>query len=153
MKTVKRIKSITICSSASFYREVIEIKNELRKQGFAVFVPVTALKMQRANDYTVAKHKVWYDNPKLYHQKTAKMKGHLRQIDKGDAILVVNLKKKGIDGYIGGNVLLEMFYAWMLRKPIIVLNPISDKCTLKEEVLGMGPSFLGGNVSELKKIK
>src|SRR3989338_654847 len=151
MKTVKRIESITICSSASFYREVIEIKNELRKQGFTVFVPVTALKMQKSGDYTVAKHKVWYDNPKMYHQKTAKMKGHLRQIDKGDAILVVNLKKKGISGYVGGNVLLEMFYAWMLGKPIYILNSVSDKCDLKEEVLGMKPLFLDGKLDKLLK--
>ncbi|MFH1769217.1 MAG: hypothetical protein ABH833_00945 [Parcubacteria group bacterium] len=146
----KRSKIITICSSASFYKEAMEYKKKLEAMGFKVLVPVTALRMHRAGNYDVSKHKHWYKDPKMYYQKTAKMKEHLRQVEKGDITFVINLTKKGISGYIGGNVLLEIFYAWMKKKPIYILNKVSDKCGLKEEVLGMNPIFIDGDLKLIR---
>jgi hypothetical protein len=142
-------KTITICSSGSFYKDVIKYKNELKKLGFNVLIPVTATKMEKSGDYDIMKHKLWYADSSKYYQKTAKMKGHLVQIDKGDAIFVVNLTKKGIKGYIGGNGLVEIFYAWMKKKPIYILNQVSDKCSFKEEVLGLNPVFINGDITKI----
>ena len=149
---MKKKTIITICSSATFYRQVIEYKKQLEQAGFRVLVPITALKMMRSGDYTVSRHKLWYNNPSTYYQKTAKMKGHLRQVEKGDVALVLNFTKKKISGYIGGNVLIEMFYAWLKKKPIYVLNPVSDRCTVKEEVLGMTPIMLNGDLGPLEHV-
>ncbi len=116
---------------------------------YEVFVPRTAKKMEKSGDYDIVKHKTWYKDTKRYREKTAKMKGHFRQIDKGDVILVTNYTKRGIKGYIGGNVLLEIFYAWLQKKRIYILNQLSDKCTVKEEVLGMNPIIINGDLTKI----
>ena len=142
--------TITICSSGSHYKQVVEYKNKLKSLGFKVLIPATARKMEKSVDYDISKHKVWYKDPKKYNQKTAKMRGHLSQIEKGDVILVVNGTKKGQKGYIGGNVLLEMFYAWINKKPIYLLNPPSPKSSILEEILGMGPIIIHGDLNKVK---
>ena len=43
---------------------------------------------------------------------------------KADALLVVNLKRHGIDNYIGGNTLFEMAAGYFSEKKIFLLNPI-----------------------------
>src|SRR5258708_3890941 len=107
MRKAKK-KTITICSSATFYRQVIEVKRELEKAGLKVLVPLTANKMEKAGDFNVGKVKKWLKDPKQYGRKTFLTKNHFDKVAKGDAILVLNYEKKGILGYIGGAVLMEM---------------------------------------------
>ena len=143
-------KIITICSSGSHYRQVIEYRDKLLSMGFKVLIPATALIMEKTGDYDINKHKVWFNDPKKYNVKTSKMKVHLSKIKKGDAILVTNFTKKGQKGYIGGNVLLEIFYAWILKKPIYLLNSPSPKVPLLEEVFGMNPIIINGDLSKIR---
>lgn len=142
--------TITLCSSATFYKELFPIKETLEKRGCEVLVPLTAEKMKQNGNFNEMEYKTWYDNPDDFAQKTFLMQEHLKCIDKSDAILVVNHEKKGVTGYIGGNVLLEMFYAWINKKPIYVLNPVGKELSLYEEVLGMTPIFLDGDLSKLQ---
>jgi len=44
------------------------------------------------------------------------IKHYWKVIQDSDAILVVNKKRKGIPGYIGGNTFLEMGFAHVLEK-------------------------------------
>lgn len=142
--------TITICSSAAFYKDLFPIMEELEKRGYTVFIPSTAYRMKESGNYDDLHYKTWYDNPDDFSRKTFLMQEHLGCIDKSDAILVVNHEKKGVPGYIGGNVLLEMFYAWIHKKPIYVLNRVGKELPLYEEVLGMTPVFLGGDLSKLQ---
>jgi len=144
---------ITLCSSASFYKELFSIKAELEELGFKVLVPISAKEMQVTGNFDVRRIKTWHDNPSDFHKKTAYMEGHLKEIDNGDAILVVNLEKGKIAGYIGGNALLEMFYAWLKQKPIYILHPVSKVLPLYEEVMGMNPIFLNGDLSKITKAR
>lgn len=49
MKFIMKPKRIiTICSSASFYRDVLEVEEQLKRMGFTVKVPSTAHKMKKA---------------------------------------------------------------------------------------------------------
>lgn len=41
---------------------------------------------------------------------------HFRNIDRSDAILVINYEKKGVPGYVGGNTFLEMGHAFSQGK-------------------------------------
>ena len=66
------------------------------------------------------------------------------------APLVLNFAKNGVDGYIGGNVLMEMALAFDYKKPLYVLNPVSAKLPVYEEVLGMQPLFLNGELNNLQ---
>ena len=140
------LKTIAICSSASFYREVLAIERQLIERGMKVRIPVTAQKMGRTGDFNVENIKTWFKDPRMYTRKAFLMRHHLRKIAESDAILVVNLPKNGISGYIGGNVLIEMGVAFHLKKPIYLLHPIADALPVKEEVLGMEPKFLNGNL-------
>lgn len=95
------------------------------------------------------------DYDQLTPQQIAERKNHyiflhIKQIEKSDAILVTNGEKKGIPGYIGANTFLEMAIAMYLRKPIYVLNPVEKSLPVYEEVLGMQPTFLNGQLENLK---
>lgn len=75
---------------------------------------------------------------------------HLHKIEQSDAVLVTNGEKKGIEGYIGANTFLEMTVAMYLNKPVYLLNPINRSVAGYEEILGMKPVFLNGNLENLK---
>jgi hypothetical protein len=143
-------KIITICSSASFYDKIFEIKEKLEKLGFKVKIPLTANIMKKAGDFNVEHYKTWFKNPADYKRKTFLMKHHFKKVMQADAILVLNYEKKGMPGYIGGAVLMEMTTAFLNKKPIYILNPISEELNIKEEIFGLRPKFLNGDLSLIK---
>jgi hypothetical protein len=145
-------KIITICSSVSFYQELFILEEELKNMGYSVLIPKTANLMKRTGNFDVESHKTWYTNSADYHKKTALMKHHFDKVIRSDGILVVNLEKNGLKGYIGGNTLMEMVIAFHYKKPIFILNPIDEKLGTKEEVYGLRPIFLNGNLPIIKKI-
>ena len=145
----RRIKTIAICSSGSFYKQVLEAEKELRKQGFKVKIPSTARKMRKSGDFDAEHYKTWFKNPAHYHVKAKLIRRHFKKILESDAILILNYEKNGMAGYIGGNTLMEMALAFHLRKPIYILNLVLESSPLYEEIMGMGPIFLNG---DLKKI-
>ncbi len=152
MKKPKK-KIITICSSAFFYKQVLEAEIVLKKAEFSVLVPLTANTMKRSGDFRVEMYKTWLKNPKNYKRKTFLTKHHFNKIVKGDAILVLNYEKNGAEGYVGGAVLCEMAIAFHFRKKIYVLNPIDESCSYKEEILAMNPIILNGDLSKIKQSK
>ena len=147
---MKKIKSIALCSSASFYKTVGEVKDELVRSGFRVWMPHTAELMRKSGDYNVAHYKIWYKDPKKYARKAYLMRRHFSEIEKSDGILVVNMEKRGLSGYIGGNVLMEMALAFHLKKKIFILNPVSKKSPVYEEILGMQPVFLNRDIKKIR---
>jgi hypothetical protein len=140
---------ITICSSAVFYRQAIEIQDQLSKLGFDVIVPRTAARMKESGDFDVSHYKTWFADANDYHKKAQLMRDHFEEIEKGDAILVLNYKKHGVENYIGGNVLMEMSLAFWLKKLIFIINEMPKESAFEEEIKGMSPIFLSGNVSSL----
>lgn len=147
---MKPKKTITICCSASFFKESIKIGKKLKDLGFKVLLPKTILIMKRTKNYDISTYKTWYSNSKDYYKKTILIKDHFKKVVKGDAILVLNFEKNGTKGYIGGNTLMEMTVAFLNNKPIYIYNDISDYLNIKEEIYGLKPIFIKGN---LKKIK
>ncbi len=144
-----KMKTLAIFSSVSFYKDVLEVERKLKELGFKVIVPPTARKMQKTGNFNVGQHKTWLMNPKDYGRKKYLMEKNFKSVIKADAILVVNNKKKGIEGYIGANVLMEMTIAFHYKKPIYILNKIKDDFWFKEEILGMFPTFLNGDISKV----
>lgn len=147
---MKKIKTITLCSSASFYKDILRIEKELKGLGFKVKVPLTARRMDKSGNFKVESYKTWFKNPKDYNRKNFLMKNHFKKIINSDAILVVNNKKKGIGRYVGANGLMEMGLAFHYKKPIYLLNRIEDDFWFKEEILGMFPIFLNGRIENIK---
>lgn len=150
------MKVITICSSASFYRQAIDVKTRLEKIGYKVIVPVTAERMKQSGDFEVSHYKTWLSNKNDYHKKSSLMQGHFNAVAKADMILVLNYKKHNTENYIGGNVLMEMGLAFYLKIPIFILNDIPKKSDLLEEIIGLNPIVLRGKLDlidlEYKKI-
>ncbi len=145
------MKIIAVCASVSFYQDLFAIEKRLKELGFKPVLPVTARRMKRKGSFDVESQKTWYKNPSDYHIKTALIKGHFKEIEKADAVLIVNNKKREMIGYIGGNTLMEMTIAFYLRKKIYILNSISDELSFAEEVYGMNPIFLNGDLGKIKK--
>lgn len=137
---------ITLCASASHYQEIFDVQKELEQKGHVVLVPVAAEHMRERGNFDVEKYKTWFTNPQDYAKKQELMRLHFAEILKGDATLVVNMEKRGLRGYIGGNVLMEMAIAFHAGKPIYLLNDIDDALPVKEEVLGMQPIILHGDL-------
>ena len=150
-KTNSKKKIITICSSASFYKDVIELEKELKKLGFKVKVPKSAKRMKKENNFDVSYYKTWFKNKDDYKIKRNLMKSHFQKVTEADAILVLNKEKNGITGYIGGNGLMEMAIAFHYKKPIFIYDKISDKSNIAEEVYGLNPIFIGGDLNLISK--
>ncbi len=142
--------TITVCSSASFYKHVNEIADELRAAGYKVIVPQSAEKMRRTGNYDVKSHKTWYDNPEDFTRKRELMDAHFAEVEKADAILMVNDEKHDQAGYIGPNGLMEMTLAYYLKKPIFVLNEVPKDLNVYEEVIGMNCTILNGKLKDIK---
>lgn len=146
-----KAKTITICSSAHHYKDVLELEKRLVKMGYKVRIPKTARIMQKTKNFHAAFYKTWYKNKKDYSKKRQLMLGHFKKILDSHAILVLNLEKNGIKGYIGGNVLMEMALAFYYKKPIFIYNDISEDLPVKEEIFGLAPIFIRQNLQILHK--
>ena len=147
---MRKNKTIVICSSASFYKQVIEAERQLKNLGFKVKTPLTATKMKSSGDFRVETYKTWMEKPEDYKRKAYLTRKHFNEIKKGDITLILNYKKNGKNGYIGGAVLMEMALAFYLKKPIYMLNPIDDSSKYKEELYGMLPKIINGDLLKVK---
>lgn len=150
MYTVGRMgKTIVICASASCFKRAAEVGDALEERGFGVLLPDVATMMRESGDYRVETYKTWFADPGDYGKKKELLLSHYRKIERGDLVLVVNEEKDGMPGYVGGAVLMELGVAMMLDKPIYVLNPVSEKLPVYEEVLGSVPTFLDGDLDKI----
>jgi hypothetical protein len=143
---------ITICASVSFYRQAIAIQERLQQNGFTVLMPQTAEKMKQSGDFDVSHYKTWFADAGDYGKKAELIRAHFEKVARGDAVLVLNYEKHGVANYIGGNVLMEMALAFWLRKPIFILNEIPEESTFEEEIKGMMPVVLHGDIDALKPV-
>lgn len=148
---------ITLCGSIGFYKEMESARDGLVKHGHQVKIPELALEVPEkfgggkkvyfgqyieqngGIDAFLAGHEIW-------NLKENAIKDHYQKIDWYDAILVVNHDKRGIQGYVGGNTLIEIGVAFYLKKKIYVLNPVSSDLSYKQEIMGMKPTLLNGNL-------
>lgn len=135
---------ITLCGSIQFIEQMKEAKTILEAQGHEVLLPTSAETGQTKEWWNALR----IENPTEFLKiKADRMMGHFQKIESSDAILVMNYDKSGIENYIGGNTLMEMGFAFHLGKKIFLLNSIPEKLSYEEEVFGMNPLVLGGDLS------
>ncbi len=133
-------------------------RDELVKLGHKVKIPELALEVPKqfgggkkvyfgkyiegngGMDAFPAGHEIW-------NMKEGAIRDHYEKIDWADAILVINHEKRGIEGYIGGNTLIEIGVAFYQKKKIYILNQVSSELSYKQEILGMKPIMLNGILS------
>ncbi len=143
-------KTIVICSSANFFKHAYETSEELRRMGYKTLVPVTIKKMKRGGNFNAADYRTWYKDEKTYKRKTYLMRNHFNKVFKGDAVLAINDEKRGIEGYIGASVLMEIGLAFHLNKPIFILNKVSPDNPVYEEIRAMNSKTINGDLSKIK---
>ncbi len=121
---------ITLCSSAKFFDKLYQIKEELEKREYEVFLP-SMQDFHHLEETALAK--IHYDL----------IRDHFGKIDKSDAIYVANYDKNGIEGYIGGNVFLEMGKAFDKGIPIFLIKDVPKQVSYREELIALKPIVVG----------
>lgn len=133
---------IIICGSISAANEIIKAKQELEKMGHEVEIPegVKNKKLQRikGKHQEKAEVKIRYDLIRNYYEK---MKLY-------DAVLVVNPEKNNTPGYIGGNTLIEMGFAHVLKKKLYCLHSVPE-LPYTSEIVAMRPIVLKEDLSKI----
>lgn len=134
---------VTLCGSLSFREKILAVKTVLVQQGHEVLLP---------HSIEVGFNKEsWQDlkndgEEKFYSLKSNRIKKHFDKIEISDAVIIINEEKSGVQGYIGGNTLMEMAIAFYLHKKIYILNAVPES-PYREEILGMQPIILNGSLS------
>lgn len=137
------MKTVIICGSIRAADKIKEIQAELESNGFNVEIPEGVKNIEKwgklGNDASEhADHKIKFDLIRGYYEK----------IKEYDHVLVVNPEKDGIDGYIGGNTLIEMAFAHVLNKKLYTLYPLPEM-KYSSEIAAMQPIVLGGSLDTL----
>jgi len=136
--------NIAICGSMFFYKEMRHVKETLETRGHTVIVPLGT------DEEPPVESRPGITKDELIAAKIEFdfIRRHFKNIERSDAILILNYPKKSIDGYIGGNTFLEMGYAFGLRKKIYSLYPIPDM-NYASEMHAMEPIVIHGDLSKI----
>jgi hypothetical protein len=145
---------ITLCGSIAFYSEMEDLKQKLEKLGHEVDLPPSQVPDENGVMIPVKKYyeirKSTEENDGwIWDLKEIAMRNHFTKVANTDVVLVTNFDKNNIKNYIGANTLLEMGLAFYLKRKIYLLNPIPE-IAYKEEILGMKPVVLSGDLMDIK---
>lgn len=151
---------ITLCGSIAFYEQMEELKNKLEDKGHEVYIPLLSNEAPREmgggkkiyfGQYIEDKGGIdtFNQGHEIWDLKEKAIQDHFEKIEWCDAILVANYEKNGLEGYISGNTLIEIGLSFYLKKKIYILNSVSSKLSYKQEIYGMKPIFLEGDLSSL----
>ena len=132
-------KVISICGSMQFFQRMRHLKRDLEMQDYSVFLP----EAEESESY--------YKTLPASERPALKQKfidAHLKKIRASDAVLIANYEKRGVRGYIGPNTLMEIAFAYALRKPIFLLEPMAEQ-PCKDEVDGLAAACINGRLDSL----
>ncbi len=134
---------IIICGSMSASKEMVEVEKQLLTLGHEVVLP------EFTHDYaamaTIDRAHTESIRNKVQHDL---IRAHFNKIQAGEAILVVNIERNNVIGYIGGNSFLEIGFAFVLNEPIYLLYPIPE-CSYRDEIEAMRPIILAGDITKI----
>ncbi len=134
---------IAICASMVFTKEQLAVKSQLEKMGH------TAVCSSFVGHY-IDKAEAEIVKLANYHKAEAgAIREYWDQIKWSDAILVLNYDRKGIKNYIGGNTLMEIGFAHVLRKKIFLLNPVPAIEYYQDEIVAVKPVILNGDLRKI----
>ncbi|MDO8436494.1 MAG: hypothetical protein Q7S82_03935 [bacterium] len=134
---------IVICGSMRLSRKMLQIKEGLTKLGHFVIVP------RHTEEYAVLNTSDHMRNESVKNKISHDLiRQYFSEIERNDAVLVVNDTLKDIPNYIGGNSFLEMGFAHVLNKKVYLLNPIPEM-SYSDEIVAMQPIILNGDITKL----
>ncbi|MBT5808156.1 hypothetical protein HOI18_02665 [Candidatus Uhrbacteria bacterium] len=117
-------KKLTICASMAFSKEIGIWRTKLAEGGYEVIQYPKEFEGEFLPNYKI------------------EFSEHYQKMTDSDVVFILNLQKKGIDGYIGAAVFAEIAFAIGLNRtsrqdnPIKVchLNPFPDELPYREEL-------------------
>lgn len=118
---------ITICGSIVFHSEMKNIAQKLKELGHEVRMPTSDADQD----------------------KSVMMREHYEKINWCDVVVIANYTRKGIEGYIGANTLMEMGVAFYLCKKIFLIHDIPVMYS-SEEIRGMDPIVIEDDLERIK---
>ena len=136
--------------SLDFAKEALDIKNKLEEKGHIVSLCYSVSKIKEG-ELSVEKILDLKSSGKFSDYTISKdlIKWNWERLKKDEAILVINLTKKGIANYIGGNTFLEMGFAHILAKKIFLWQDIPDML-YTDEIKAMRPIVLNRDLNNIK---
>jgi len=117
---------------------MIDAKNTLEELGFEVETP----DLSETSGYEHLSYR------ERAGKKDRLIRQHLDKISDSDAILVYNAEKKGLAGYVGGNSLMEMAFAYAQGIEIFLLND-AHGMGYADEIYGMQPIIINDDVQAI----
>lgn len=137
---------IMILGSMSFIKDMIAVKKALDKLGYKASIPLGTEPHQKDSSFVDSLE----ENLKFCIKNNV-MKGNFDLVAKNDAVLVLNHRKNGIDGYIGVSVLMEMAIAHHLNKKIFIYNniPHFNDVRWAHEVTIIQPKIINGDLTKI----
>lgn len=132
---------IGIVSSMHHSEKMLEIQAQLEQLGHSVICSKFIKNFIGKNDIEKEEIKL--------HQKynLDAIKEFWLDMQDVDAILVLNIERKSIPNYIGGNTFLEMGFAFVLNKKIFLYNPIPEIDFYQTEIIAMKPIIINQNLN------
>ncbi len=141
---------IVICGSILFTEDIRKISAELKSAGHQTEIPLTSQKII-SGELTMdefKKEKESNGDSSFRKIQDDVIKRYYDLIADSDCVLVINIEKNGIPGYIGGNTFLEMGFAHVLNKPIYLLNQIPDM-GYRDEIVAMRPIVINNDLNKI----
>lgn len=134
---------IGIISSMQNTEKMVEVRDKLISMGHNAFISKFYASLVGKSEEEKEKIKIFQKN------NLDAMREFWKDMQGGDAVLVLNLDKNGIKNYIGGNTLMEIGFAHVLNQKIFLFNPIPEISYYKSEIEAIRPIIIHG---DLKKI-
>ena len=129
-----------------FVKDMVKVKKQLDKLGHEARLPFGT------NPHLKDKNFVDNLDKNLeYCLKNDVMRKNFQMVADSDAVLVINYKRNGLDGYIGISALLEMGVAHYLKKKIFLMQkpPHFHNARWAHEVAIMQPTVIYEDLSKI----
>jgi hypothetical protein len=144
---------ICLCGSIAFFDEMLNVKKELESLGHEVKLPPNEVEnkhgeMVDVREYYRLRQDTSDEMSWVWTAKEKAIRCHFNKIEWSEVILVLNYDKRGVEGYVGGNTLMEMGLALHLNKKIFLWKNIPE-LSYKEEILGMKPVVVNEDISRI----
>lgn len=137
---------IYVLGSNSFVETMVACKDELCRLGHEGWIHPDYEAHVKGEKLAFPKNEAETADFKKAHDY---IRQHYAHICQSDAILIVNLEKRGIKNYVGGNCLMEMGQAHVHNKKIYFLNGMPEGLPYMDEIKAMDPICLQGNLQAL----
>lgn len=140
---------IGILCSIDFAHQVAVIKGGLEQMGHAVSVPYSIERILKGEMSLEEVLRMKKEGSFIDYVKSGDLiRRNWERMQKDDAVLIVNLEKKGIPNYIGGNTFLEMGFAHVLEKRMFLWREIPNM-TYYDEMRAMDPIILNEDIGKI----